>query len=134
MTITSPQNQKLKEIRKLRQRRRWRERSGRFVAEGEDLLAAADLAGLTIALVPGQGVPLHDAFPFPPTPRDKKGTLVDLAQGVTLLIGAEREGLPHDIVDNADLTAHIPIATDSLNAAMAVTIALYELRIRMARG
>src|SRR5436853_7030087 len=45
MTITSTHNQKLKEIRKLRQRRRWRERSGHFVAEGEDLLAAADAAG-----------------------------------------------------------------------------------------
>src|SRR5581483_9313491 len=45
MTITSHHNQRLKEIRKLRQRRRWRERAGRFVAEGEDLLAAADAAG-----------------------------------------------------------------------------------------
>ena len=45
MTITSHHNAKLKEIRKLRQRRRWRERSGSFVAEGEDLLAAADAAG-----------------------------------------------------------------------------------------
>src|SRR5438874_11019031 len=45
MTITSHHNQKLKQIRKLRQRRRWRERTGRFVAEGEDLLAAADAAG-----------------------------------------------------------------------------------------
>src|SRR5437588_2084538 len=45
MTITSQQNRKLKEIRRLRQRRRWRERSGLFVAEGEDLLAAADAAG-----------------------------------------------------------------------------------------
>src|SRR5205807_2278954 len=45
MTISSHHNQKLKEIRKLRQRRRWRERTGRFVAEGEDLLAAADAAG-----------------------------------------------------------------------------------------
>src|SRR5437588_3392273 len=45
MTITSHHNRRLKEIRKLRQRRRWRERSGRFVAEGEDLLAAADAAG-----------------------------------------------------------------------------------------
>src|SRR5947209_3050743 len=45
MTITSQHNRKLKEIRKLRQRRRWRERSGHFVAEGEDLLAAADAAG-----------------------------------------------------------------------------------------
>jgi RNA methyltransferase, TrmH family len=43
--ITSDQNPKLKEIRKLRQRKRWRERSGQFVAEGEDLLAAADAAG-----------------------------------------------------------------------------------------
>ena len=45
MTITSPHNEKLKEIRKLRQRRRERERAGPFVAEGEDLLAAADAAG-----------------------------------------------------------------------------------------
>ena len=45
MTITSPHNEHLKEIRKLNQRRRERERSGRFVAEGEDLLAAADAAG-----------------------------------------------------------------------------------------
>src|ERR1700729_3428146 len=43
--ITSHQNQRLKEVRKLRQRKRWRERSGQFVAEGEDLLAAADAAG-----------------------------------------------------------------------------------------
>src|SRR5438552_19008800 len=43
--ITSHHNQKLKEIRKLRQRRRWRERSGLFVAEGEDLLSVADAQG-----------------------------------------------------------------------------------------
>jgi TrmH family RNA methyltransferase len=47
MTITSTHNRKLKEIRKLRMRKRWRDRSGRFVAEGEDLLAAADAAGWT---------------------------------------------------------------------------------------
>ena len=45
MTITSSHNQKLKEIRKLRMRRRERDRAGRFVAEGEDLLEAADAAG-----------------------------------------------------------------------------------------
>ena len=45
MIITSHQNEHLKEIRKLNQRRRAREQSGRFVAEGEDLLAAADAAG-----------------------------------------------------------------------------------------
>src|SRR5881227_2728032 len=45
MTITSQHNKRLREIRKLRQRKRWRERAGAFVAEGEDLLAAADAAG-----------------------------------------------------------------------------------------
>ena len=45
MKITSSHNQKLKEIRKLRQRRRWRERAGQFVAEGEDLLSSADASG-----------------------------------------------------------------------------------------
>ena len=45
MTITSTHNEKLIQIRKLQQRRRWRERAGRFVVEGEDLLAAADAAG-----------------------------------------------------------------------------------------
>jgi TrmH family RNA methyltransferase len=60
MTITSHHNRKLKEIRKLRQRRRWRERSGRFVAEGEDLLAAADAAGWPAVeryCVAGSGLP-----------------------------------------------------------------------------
>lgn len=42
--ITSPQNEKLKLVRKL-QRRRTRESEGLFVAEGEDLLAAARRAG-----------------------------------------------------------------------------------------
>ena len=41
MTITSPHNQRLKEIRKLRMRRRERDRAARFVAEGEDLLATS---------------------------------------------------------------------------------------------
>jgi TrmH family RNA methyltransferase len=51
----------------------------------------------------------------------------------SLLIGAEREGLPREITKRADLVAHIPIATESLNAAMAATVALYELT-RMAAG
>jgi hypothetical protein len=41
MPITSPHNDKLKTVRKLRQRRRERERLGQFVAEGEDLLEPA---------------------------------------------------------------------------------------------
>ena len=42
--ITSPHNEALKEIRKLAGRR-WRDKLGEFVAEGEDLLEAADAAG-----------------------------------------------------------------------------------------
>jgi TrmH family RNA methyltransferase len=52
---------------------------------------------------------------------------------VTLLIGAERDGLPDAVVAQADVVAHIQIATNSLNAAMAATVALYELT-RMPRA
>jgi TrmH family RNA methyltransferase len=44
----------------------------------------------------------------------------------TLVIGAERAGLPREVVEACEAVAHIPIAGDSLNAAMAATIALYE--------
>jgi len=253
MTITSQDNRKLKEIRKLRQRRRWRERSGRFVAEGEDLLAAADAAGWTaaerycvqgsglpgievdanllasasglgsgtrtlavyeerwaerpigplcvylhglsdpgnvgtilrsaqafavssvalgpgtadpfspkavrasmgavfsvpivrgvddldalpgakIALVPGEGLPLHKACGIPPAHRDENHTLPLREAEVTLVVGAERAGLPPEVIAAADQVAHIPIKSESLNAAMAATVALYELQTRMARA
>ncbi len=243
--ITSSHNQKLKEIRKLRQRRRWRERAGQFVAEGEDLLsvadaegwtaieryaaagsglpgieveasvlasasglasgtralavyeerwapapvgplcvylhgvhdpgnvgavlrsaqafgascvalgtgtadpyspkavrasmgavfavplaranAVADLPGVKIALVPGAGEPLAELW------RSSHVYVTSSAIGdVTLLVGAEREGLPDEVVAGADHLAHIPIQSDSLNAAMAAAIALYELSRRMA--
>jgi RNA methyltransferase, TrmH family len=45
----------------------------------------------------------------------------------TLLVGAEREGLPADVVQACERVAHIPIASESLNAAMAATVALYEM-------
>ena len=45
----------------------------------------------------------------------------------TLVVGAEREGLPADVLAACDETAHIPIHTESLNAAMAAAIALYEV-------
>jgi TrmH family RNA methyltransferase len=44
----------------------------------------------------------------------------------TLVVGAEREGLPDEVVAACDRAARIEIAGDSLNAAMAATIALYE--------
>jgi RNA methyltransferase, TrmH family len=236
MTITSPHNQKLKDIRKLSSCRRWREQTARFVAEGEDLLAAADAAGwqaverycaagsrlpgievepelLAQASGLGSGTralavyeerwapralgPLcvylhsvHDpgnvgavlrsarafgassvalgpetADPFGPKAvrasmgavfsvpvartgdtAELPGTKLALASGrgeplaavdpeneTTLLIGAERDGLPEELIGSADLVAHIPIETDSLNAAMAATIALYEVT-RMPRA
>jgi RNA methyltransferase, TrmH family len=237
--ITSHHNQKLKEIRKLRQRRRWRERSGLFVAEGEDLLSAADGQGwiaIERYVAAGSGLPgvevepsllasasglgsgtrtlavyeerwaeapvgplcvylhgVHDpgnvgavlrsaqafgascvalgpgtADPYSPKavrasmgavfavplaradvaelPGEKialvpgagellwRSTLAydrSSAKEVTLMIGAEREGLPDEVVAGADHQAHIPIATDSLNAAMAATIALYEITRRI---
>jgi RNA methyltransferase, TrmH family len=243
MTITSHHNQKLKEIRKLRMRRRWRERSGLFVAEGEDLLSAADGQGWVAIeryAAAGSGLPgvevdasvlasasglgsgtrtlavyeerwadapagplcvylhgVHDpgnvgavlrsaqafgascvalgpgtADPYSPKAvRASMGAIFSLALyradvdqlpgekialvpragepldglwrsdyvfgsqnaiGVSLMIGGERDGLPEDVVAGADHVAHIPIATDSLNAAMAATIALYELSRRMA--
>jgi len=45
---------------------------------------------------------------------------------MTLLVGAEREGLPDALVAACERVAHIPIASESLNAAMAATVALYE--------
>jgi TrmH family RNA methyltransferase len=230
MTITSHQNQKLKEIRKLNQRRRARAQAGRFVAEGEDLLEAADRAGWipverysaegsglpgtpvtpellaaaselgsgtrTLAVyeerwqpsVPGPlAVYLHgvsdpgnvgailrsaEAFgascvvlgprsadPYGPkavrasmgaiftvpvtraTLAALPGTTIALASGaeetlaeidvqgeVCLLVGAERTGLPPELAAAADRRARIPIDNHSLNAAMAATVALYELR------
>jgi TrmH family RNA methyltransferase len=76
-----------------------------------------DLPGERIALVPRAG----DALAGP------------AADEVTLLVGAERDGLPEEVVAACDRTVHIPIAAESLNVAMAVTVALYELtRHRMA--
>jgi TrmH family RNA methyltransferase len=212
--ITSPHNEKLKEVRRL-QRRRER----RFVAEGEDLLAAAADAGwpavyelragvdveadlldavsglgsgtralgvfeqrwgavtgpLCVALWgvrdPGNvGAVLRSALAFgassvalgpdtadpfgPKAVRASMGAIFQMpvarvaavaqlpaprvalvaAAGEpitgplhgTLVIGAERAGLPPDVVEACEAVAHIEIAGDSLNAAMAATIALYE--------
>jgi RNA methyltransferase, TrmH family len=46
---------------------------------------------------------------------------------LTLLVGAEREGLPDEVVEACEHVARIPISSDSLNAAMAATVALYEM-------
>jgi len=70
-------------------------------------------AGRRIALVPRGGVPLAD---------------VDLDGDVVFVLGAERDGLPEDVLASCDALATIPLAGDaeSLNVAMAGTVALYE--------
>jgi TrmH family RNA methyltransferase len=47
----------------------------------------------------------------------------------TLVIGAERAGLPEAVLAACERTAHIPISgnAESLNAAMAATVGLYEM-------
>jgi TrmH family RNA methyltransferase len=80
--------------------------------------AFEDLKGTTIALERGEGQPLQE---------------VDVAAPVVLCLGAERAGLPTAVLQAADRTAHIPLrpgGPDSLNVAMAATVALYE-RTRM---
>src|SRR3954469_12156879 len=65
MTITSPHNDQLKEIRKLAGRK-WRDKLREFVAEGEDLLAAAQAAGwepLTRLVAEGAGLPGEEVAP-----------------------------------------------------------------------
>jgi TrmH family RNA methyltransferase len=75
----------------------------------------------SIAELPGERVALV-ADPSPPAQ-----PLTGLVGPVTLLVGAEREGLPAEVVEACERTAHIPIEAESLNAAMAATVALYEL-------
>ncbi|MGA7705896.1 MAG: TrmH family RNA methyltransferase, partial [Solirubrobacteraceae bacterium] len=69
------------------------------------------LPGKRCALVAGEGTPIQ---------------MLAAGGPLTLLVGAEREGLPSEVVKACQYTAHIPIASESLNAAMAATVALYE--------
>jgi TrmH family RNA methyltransferase len=68
-----------------------------------------------IALVPGSAAPL---------------SALDLGARTTFVLGAEREGLPRQVVSQADGAASIPLAprAESLNVAVAGAIALYEWR------
>lgn len=231
--ITSPQNAKLKEIRKLARLggggTRIRSASSRFVAEGEDLVLAAEAAGWTaleqyvtpdsempgvlvepellnkvsalgsgsrviavyeqrwadaptgpvcvalwgvgdpgnvgtvlrsalafgaasVALGPGCADPFSPkavrasmgaVFAVPvarvlsidelPTPAialaARAGEPVHGPSSGTLVIGAERTGLPDEVLAACAQTAHIPISgsAESLNAAMAATVGLYEM-------
>jgi RNA methyltransferase, TrmH family len=234
MPITSPHNESLKEIRKLAGRK-WRDKTRAFVAEGEDLIDAAQAAGWTPELLlceAGSGLAGEEVAPhllrqvsqlgsgtralavypqrWAPAPvgpvcvalwgvndpgnvgtvlraalafgagsvalgpgtadpyghkavRASMGAIFDVpvvrvsnigelpghkvalaARGgrplaevahdeVTLVVGAEREGLSDGVLASCNETAHIPIRSESLNAAMAATIGLYEVT-RVARA
>ncbi|HZC74911.1 MAG TPA: RNA methyltransferase, partial [Gaiellaceae bacterium] len=71
-------------------------------------------SGKRVALVPDGGVPLPE---------------LQLDGAVVLVLGAEREGLPADVLGLCEERASIPQpgGGDSLNVAMAGAIALYEL-------
>ena len=65
-----------------------------------------------VALVAEGGEPLCD---------------LELERYSTFVLGAEREGLPEEILERCDARATIPVqSVESLNVAMAGTIALYE--------
>lgn len=57
---------------------------------------------------------------------------VDLSSPVCFVLGAEREGLPADVVAGCDELATIPLAggAESLNVGVAGALALYERRRR----
>jgi len=226
--ITSPHNDTLTQIRKLAGRK-WRDKLGEFVAEGEDLIEAAEQAGwaastrlvaagsgldgeevappllakvsqmgsstralavygqrwapepagplcvalwgvrdpgnvgtvlrsalafgaASVALGPGTADPYgHKAvrasmgaiFCVPLTRvrglDELPGRRVALAaregrplselgeREVSFVVGAEREGLPDAVLAECDEVCHIPIHSESLNAAMAATLAMYEV-------
>jgi RNA methyltransferase, TrmH family len=221
--ITSASNPKLKLVRRLLESRRQREKEGLFVCEGEDLVAAADAAGVapvellragedvepallaavsTLAHPPRViGIYSRDALPHGASPLGvalwhvadpgNVGTLLrsadafgaslavsagcadianprvvrasmgsvfrvptgpfddalrpwvalvahggkplsqlELREPVAFVLGAEREGLPVDLLQRCDEMATIPLVGDaeSLNVAMAGTVALYELQ------
>ena len=59
-------------------------------------------------------------------------TELDLSGPTTFVLGAEREGLPEEVLLRCEERATIPLAADadSLNVALAGAIALYELSRR----
>jgi tRNA G18 (ribose-2'-O)-methylase SpoU len=74
-------------------------------------------AGKWVALLPSGGIPLSEL--------DSRGEVV-------LALGAERAGLPAEVLDRCEKRASIPQpgGAESLNVAMAGAIALYELASR----
>jgi len=82
-----------------------------FVVPVARVSDVSELPGETVALDARRGAPL----------------IGPARTETTIVVGAERAGLSQDVLDACDRAAHIPIANESLNAAMAATLALYEL-------
>jgi TrmH family RNA methyltransferase len=81
------------------------------------LVPWGELPERRVALAAHRGVPIADAALEPP---------------LALLLGAEREGLPEELVARSHEVVTIPLpgAAESLNVAAAGAIALYELSHR----
>jgi TrmH family RNA methyltransferase len=115
------------------------------------LLRTADAFGAAVALSAGCADPLGPKalrasvgaifrvplLPFDETPGERVALVahgapplheLDLSGPVTFVLGAERQGLPADLVEQSHKVASIPTpgAAESLNVAMAGAIALYE--------
>jgi TrmH family RNA methyltransferase len=73
--------------------------------------------------LPGESVALSADAADVLVARDGDGQ----GRAITLLVGAERDGLGPELLAACERNVRIPIASDSLNAAMAATVALYEL-------
>ena len=121
------------------------------------LVRAADAFGAAVALSPGCADPTapkalrasagaifrvalgrFDDAPRPWIALDARASSpladLDVTEPLTFVLGAEREGLPDHVVARCDDRAAIPQSptAESLNVAMAGTVALYELSRRRA--
>jgi TrmH family RNA methyltransferase len=115
------------------------------------LLRTADAFCASLALSPGCGDPtgpkalrasMGSVFRVPTAPFEEAGAPrvalvsrggtplpeLELGDAVTFVLGAEREGLPDEVLRGCDAVATIPQSedADSLNVAAAGAIALYE--------
>jgi TrmH family RNA methyltransferase len=109
--ITSPHNEKLKRIRKLRSHRE-RERTGLFVVEGEDLVAAAAAAGIEPELLLVAGEDVEPGL---------LGTVSTLGSG-TRVIGVYRQGWSSPVGD-AKLSVYLHGVADPGNVGAIVRAA-----------
>jgi RNA methyltransferase, TrmH family len=90
-----------------------------LVADASETLRGSGLRGVLDASRRGDGSGSNGA--------GARAAGSDTDAALTLLIGAERDGLPADVLAACERSARIPIASESLNAAMAATVALYEV-------